>query len=449
MTSIFWFRRDLRLQDNPALLAASEAGDVLPVFIFSTDLGDDFDRPRIQFLVGSLKALDSDLGSNLVIRYGDPTEILAELCAEVNASTVYSTQSYSTYRRQEDEDVAEGLGAEGLSLELIGTPYAVEPGNVFNKSDLPFKVFTPFYKAWSQHSVDEPLGTAEAKWVTSRSSQPLPEVSAPPEFLPAPGEAAAHARVEEFIKESATEYNKTRNNPGIDGTSKISHYLKWGTLHPRQVLVQLGDSPGEEVFRKEIAWREFYADVLFNWPSTANDVFNSKMENLAYDTGASADELFEAWAAGQTGYPIVDAGMRQLVETGWMHNRVRMIVASFLTKDLHIEWSRGAEFFMHHLADGDLASNAHGWQWTAGTGTDASPYFRVFNPSTQSKKFDPDGDYLREWLPEIAHLSNAHIHTPWLDPYGAPAGYPLPIVDHAQERLDALERYKAMKEALA
>ena len=225
----------------------------------------------------------------------------------------------------------------------------------------------------------------------------------------------------------------------------MSPYLKFGSIHPRTLLADL--APGDEAFRRELAWREFYAAVLHHWPDSARAYFVPGLAAMRYDTGAAADEHFAAWAAGRTGYPIVDAGMRQLLAQGWMHNRIRMIVASFLVKDLHLEWTRGARHFMRHLVDGDLASNSHGWQWTAGTGTDAAPYFRVFNPVLQGKKFDPDGAYIRRWVPELAELPAAEIHEPWRRPGGIPAGYAAPIVDHADERRESLARYAEIRRA--
>jgi deoxyribodipyrimidine photo-lyase len=238
------------------------------------------------------------------------------------------------------------------------------------------------------------------------------------------------------------DYKDVRNNPGIDGTSMLSAQLRFGVIHPRQLLAELPAGSGADHFRSEICWREFYADVTFHRPDSTWNNLQEKMNRLPVDTDARAKQRYVAWCEARTGYPIVDAGMRQMLTTGWMHNRVRMIVASFLVKDLHVPWQWGAAFFMRHLVDGDIASNNHGWQWTAGTGTDAAPYFRVFNPFGQSEKFDPDGTYLRTWIPEIADLDNTHIHAPWTLGLHAPAHYPAPIVDHAVEREEALARYK-------
>jgi deoxyribodipyrimidine photo-lyase len=221
----------------------------------------------------------------------------------------------------------------------------------------------------------------------------------------------------------------------------MSVYLKYGNIHPRTLLADLGSA--DETYRKELAWREFYAAVLHFHPSSAREYYRPELARMTYSTGARAEADFAAWQQGKTGYPIVDAGMRQLLAQGWMHNRLRMIVASFLVKDLHLEWTAGARHFMNHLVDGDLASNQHGWQWTAGTGTDAAPYFRIFNPTTQGLKFDPNGEYVRRWVPELRGLSGAQVHEP--AKHGAVEGYPAPIADHAKEREVALARYQATR----
>ena len=259
--------------------------------------------------------------------------------------------------------------------------------------------------------------------------------------LPDAGEQAALAAWASFRDAHLAHYDTDRNRPDLDHTSRMSPHLKLGTIHPRTMLADCGRVGAP--YARQLAWRDFYANVLHHWPDSAHGYFKPEMATMTYDTGAAADRAFEAWASGTTGFPIVDAGMRQLLATGWMHNRVRMIVASFLVKDLHLEWTRGARHFMDHLIDGDLANNQHGWQWVAGTGTDASPYFRVFNPISQGQKFDPRGDYVRRWVPELKALSGKAVHEPWAaDP--VPVGYPAPIVDHATERVEALERYAAV-----
>ena len=262
--------------------------------------------------------------------------------------------------------------------------------------------------------------------------------------LPEPGEAAAQRAARRFWDTHLDRYDEQRNDPGADATSRLSPYLKWGCLHPRQLLSKLGTTAAERTFRTELCWREFYADVLHHRPETARRAFAPRMAGIEVD-GRGTSPRFDAWRDGRTGYPIVDAGMRQLVAEGWMHNRVRMLVASFLVKDLHLDWTRGARHFMEHLVDGDLASNQHGWQWVAGTGTDAAPYFRIFNPVTQGERFDPRGTYVRRWVPELATVTDRFVHHPWDDPDGPPAGYPAPMLDHAEEREEALRRYAVVR----
>jgi deoxyribodipyrimidine photo-lyase len=244
-------------------------------------------------------------------------------------------------------------------------------------------------------------------------------------------------------------YAEERDRPDLDATSRLSAYLKVGAIHPRTLLAELApdsaDAPGDAAFRAELAWREFYADVLHHHPDSARGYLRPQLAALPYVEGDLLAERLEAWAAGRTGYPLVDAGMRQLAAEAWMHNRVRMVTASFLVKDLKVEWQHGARHFLRHLADGDLASNQHGWQWVAGCGTDAAPYFRIFNPVAQSRRFDPSGAYLRRWLPELRDLGPSEIHEPWRLRDGPPNGYPLPMVDHAEERVAALTAYDALR----
>jgi deoxyribodipyrimidine photo-lyase len=263
--------------------------------------------------------------------------------------------------------------------------------------------------------------------------------------LPAAGESAARERWESFKDGALHAYATGRNKPGVAGTSQLSVHLKYGTIHPRTLLAELPPGEGGEAVRREVVFRDFYADVLWHRPESARTELQPAMAALEYDEGPEADARFAAWAQGRTGFPIVDAGMRQLATEAWVHNRVRMVVASFFCKDLHLHWRRGARHFMQHLRDGDLASNQQGWQWVAGTGTDPSPYFRIFNPVTQGKQHDPDGAYLRRYLPELRDVEGPLVHEPWKLPGGPPNGYPLPIVDHAAERAESLRRYADVK----
>jgi deoxyribodipyrimidine photo-lyase len=441
--SIMWFRRDLRIGDNPALLEAIASGDeIIPVFILDKKLIDATGSKRLAYLGQSLRALDESLDNNLHVMVGDQVEVLTELMKRYGATSVHISAEYEPYGSARDARIE----AAGISLTRTGSPYAVAPGRVLKPSDAtPYKVYTPFYRAWCLHGWRKPVEAPKKINAVKPASTdrnfpdwPMPEGVQ----ITAAGEKAALARWKFFQKNGLDKYDEARNLAGIDGTSKLSAHLKWGEIHPRTLLAPLGESKAHDTFRKEIAWREFYADVLFNNPHTEKDYYSPKFAEMRYN---KPDAHFDAWKAGKTGYPFVDAAMRQLVHEGWMHNRTRMVVASFLVKDLHLEWQLGADFFMEHLVDFDVASNAHGWQWTAGTGTDASPYYRVFNPIEQGKRFDENGDYIRKYVPELAHLSAAEIHEPWLYLDGYSKGYSERIVDHAVERLESLERLKEIK----
>ena len=444
--SIIWFRRDLRIGDHPALIAAIASSDeVIPLFILDKQQIEEAGSKLLAYMSNSLRALDASLENRLHIIEGDQVEVLKELIELYGVTEVHISEEPERYGAERDARVE----AAGIPLIRTGSPYAVYPGRVVKPSDAtPYKVYTPFYKNWCIHGWRPPAPTPkEIKApVPPAKYRAFPDFAAPAgtNIIEA-GEAAALKRFKEFSKSALDSYDENRNFAGIDGTSKMSSYLKFGEIHPRTILDRLGDSAGENVFRKEIAWREFYADVLWHNPNTVTEYYSPVYAEMRYDTGASADEKFEAWKAGKTGFPMVDAGMRQLLEAGWMHNRVRMIVASFLVKDLHLEWQQGAAWFEENLSDFDPASNAHGWQWTAGCGTDASPYYRVFNPILQGLKFDPNGDYVRKYIPELAHIEGAAVHEPWLLIDGLANGYPAPILDHAKERDESLARLKELK----
>ena len=455
--TVIWFRRDLRTGDHPALLAAlAEArsggggGAVLALFVLDEALLGPAGAPRTAWLFRSLRALSASIDGALVVRRGDPVEVVPAVAAEVGAARVHVSADAGPYGRRRDEAVAAALAADGRALVRTGTPYAIGPGSVVKADGTPYAVFTPFSRAWDDHGAPGPAEALpdDVRWVRRIEGVGVPE---DPDLgstvLPEVGEEAAHERWEEFL-EVLDAYDTDRERPDLAGTSSLSAHLKYGEIHPRTLLADLRgrSSAGARTFRTELVWREFYADVLWHRPETAREYYRPELRTMRWDAGQHADELVEAWKDGRTGFPFVDAGMRQLAAEGWVHNRLRMVVASFLVKDLHVDWPVGARHFMAALRDGDLASNNHGWQWTAGTGTDASPFFRVFNPVTQGQKFDPDGAYVRRYVPELRHLAGKKTHTPWEVEGGYDHDYPRRVVDHAHEREDALERYAQARE---
>lgn len=448
--AVMWFRRDLRIDDHAALAAAASEGDVIGLFVVDPAFAGAGGTGRERFMREAVASLSAQMGGSLVIKVGDPVTVLTELMAQTGARTVYVSREYTPYGRNRDARVAEALSAVGGRLRGVGSNYIVEPGRVLKASGDPYSVFTPFSKVWRTLATSPAIGVpAHISWVnlpsdpwphgSDRSAGPQDPVPAPvlspPWFSAEPG--AVQSRWEQFCGSAVAGYHKDRDRAAIDGTSRLSVALRWGLVHPRSLMADLAvigagiDEQGQEgirVFTSELAWREFYADVLFHKPETAWKNLNPKMDPIVVDTDAAARERFSRWTRGETGFGIVDAGMRQLLATGWMHNRVRMIVASFLVKDLHLPWQWGARHFMNYLHDGDLASNQHGWQWAAGTGTDAAPYFRVFNPHTQMERYDPTGAYCAQWIPE------------W-----GTARYVAPMVDHGAERIEALARYSAIR----
>ena len=446
-TSIIWFRRDLRLADHPALLAALAHGTTTPLFVLDPLFVERSGAARFAFLLRNIRALDGSMNRALVVRHGDPLDIVPRFAKEVGADKVFISADFGPYGSQRDTEVAARLAAMKVELVPVGSPYAVNPGTIRKSDGRPFAVFTPFSRAWVGHGWPAPLPAP-----TSMNFRGAPEVKcdgipADPQLtaeLPPAGEEAAWDRWEHFAGDALSRYKDERNAPAIDGSSKLSPYLRFGVLHPRQLLAELRPDAHHDVYRSELCWRDFYADVLHHQPHTTWKNLQPKMEALPVDTDARAKQRFAVWCAGQTGYPIVDAGMRQMLATGWMHNRVRMIVASFLVKDLHLPWQWGAKFFMQQLVDGDIASNNHGWQWTAGTGTDAAPYFRIFNPLLQAEKFDPTGAYVRTWVPELAGVPDKFVHAPNENPAGLPKGYVAPMVEHKAERDESLRRYKVV-----
>ena len=439
-TSVMWFRRDLRVRDNPALHAAAQDGPVLPLFVLDPALWGPAGPSRRAYLVASLRALRQDVPVSVV--RGDPVRRVVLAAKEVGAEQVHVAEDYGPYGRERDDAVADALGSAGIELVRTGSPYAVAPGRVTNGSGDPYQVFTPFSKAWRQHGWPGPAPSPrQPRWRHLKETADLPDPPLPADLdLPEAGEEAARRAWQRFLGQ-VDAYDRQRDHPGVDGTSRMSHHLKYGEVHPRTLLADLEGlrGKGPHTYETELAWREFYADVLYRRPDSARDYYKPDFGRMRYVRVGGATSGFTEWQEGRTGFPIVDAGMRQLRHIGWMHNRLRMITASFLVKDLHIEWQHGARHFLHWLVDGDLASNNHGWQWTAGSGTDAAPFFRIFNPTTQGRRFDADGTYIRTWVPELVDAEDPH------EPSEADrerSGYPRPIVDHREERQEALDRYQ-------
>ena len=451
--SLLWFRRDLRISDHPALLAACEvATSVLPVFVLDPRLLR-VDRPRSRRLVASVRALADALEGRLVVRAGDPVEVIPDLAREVGADTVHVTRETTPFGRRRDAVVEAALGRDHRRLIATGTPYAAGPGLVVTRGGAPHRVFTPFAKAWRAHGSPPPAPPPQRiPWFDGDvGGVALPAVPPSGRSGGVAGELAARQSWLDFLAGGRLgHYSRDRDRPDLDATSRMSIPLKYGEIHPRTLLTDIASHPDggttdAATFVTQLAWREFYADVLWHWPDSAWQDLRPELTRMAYDSGPETDRLVEAWRQGRTGYPIVDAGMRQLLAEGWMHNRLRMVTASFLTKDLHVWWPVGARHFLDHLLDGDIASNNHGWQWLAGTGTDAAPYVRVFNPVRQGRRFDPDGDHVRRWVPELAHVPGAAVHEPWDHENGYDHGYPRRVVDHDDERREALARYELVR----
>jgi deoxyribodipyrimidine photo-lyase len=445
MPALLWFRRDLRLGDNPALaqaVKAAENQDVLACFVLDPRLENSSGPRRLQFLGDALRQLHKDLDGRLLVIRGRPEQRIPLIAKKIGASTVHVSQDFAPFGRRRDERVRAALGS--VPLVATGSPYLVSPGRVTKPNGEPYRVFTPFLRAWREVGWRKPArsGADSARWIdpeqlSLRTCQiPDPGVALHVDA----GEPAALKQWKVFTENRVDRYGTDRDRPDLEGTSGMSAHLKFGTIHPRTMVAALEmRNDGAQKYLRELAFRDFYADVLNHWPHSAWHNWNSDFDAIKTDTAAPAKRRFESWKAGETGFPIVDAGMRQLRETGFMHNRVRMVVASFLVKDLHLPWQWGAEWFLEQLTDGDMANNQHGWQWCAGCGTDAAPYFRVFNPATQGEKFDPSGEYIRRWVAELRDADDPHLRKGT-----RPRGYPDPIVDHSAERTEALNRYHSL-----
>ena len=463
---IFWFRRDLRLSDNRALVEAARRGDgrVVPVFVIDPDIAASSGPARAAYLEDTLRALDASLDGHLVLRRGDPAVELVDVARETGAHDVVATEDFAPAGRSRDARVQNALARAGVTARFHDSPYAVRPGTVRTKTGTPCKVFTPFRRGWENVPLVEPLDRiAGVTWegATTVDVSELAQVVARrrpgyfgnlpddvPRFDQRVGEEGAHATLQEFLTR-VDAYAQTRNLPAVEGTSRLSTHLRFGTIHPRQVLAATNAlSQGGEVFHSELCWREFYADVLFHHPDSTWRELQPAMSHLRVDRDRAAVARFQRWARGETGYPLVDAGMRQLLAEGWMHNRVRMVCASFLVKHLHLDWRWGARWFMWRLIDGDVASNQHGWQWTAGTGTDASPFHRIFNPTLQAERFDPEGLYVRRYVSELVDVPAPQCLQPGAgEGLLAPTEYVAPMIDAAVERHVALARFHEAREA--
>ncbi|MGO8770943.1 MAG: cryptochrome/photolyase family protein [Mycobacterium sp.] len=440
MPTLLWFRRDLRLRDHPALAAAARNEDVLACFVLDPRLEASSGRRRLQFLGDSLRQLRDDLDGRLLVTRGKPEQQIPRIAKEIGAASVHVSEDFAPFGKRRDERVRTALGS--VPLVATGSPYLVSPGRVVKKDGSPYRVFTPFLRQWREVGWRAPAkpSAGSARWLEPAGLAIMPcEIPDPgPALDVAAGEQAALDQWKSFVGEGLKRYGEDRNRPDLNGTSRMSAHLKFGTIHPRTMVADLDmRSPGAQAYLRELAFRDFYADVLHHWPASSWRNWDSDFDVIQTDSGAEAKRRFESWKAGETGFPLVDAGMRQLRETGFMHNRVRMIVASFLVKDLHLPWQWGAEWFLEQLVDGDVANNQHGWQWCAGCGTDAAPYFRIFNPTTQGEKFDPSGDYIRRWVPELRSADDVHLRKG-----ERPQGYPAPMVDHGAERAEALRRYQ-------
>ncbi|HEY9682187.1 MAG TPA: deoxyribodipyrimidine photo-lyase [Drouetiella sp.] len=481
MTShaLVWFRQDLRLADNPALHDALKRGySVVPVYIHAP--GEEGKWPpggATRFwLHQSLKSLSADLHaleSKLTLRSAESSlDELRKLVEETGSTAVFWNRRYEPAAIERDTKIKEALSKDGIEVHSYNASLLFEPWTIMNKSDKPFKVFTPFWRhCISLAEPPEPLNAPDKIKSPAKfpKSEKLNEWKLEPVIKWAegirqawtPGEKGAEAQVEKLLRDVLEKYGEGRNRPDRVGVSRISPHLHFGEIGPRQIWHRVKDEvgtsrgakskEGAQIYLKEIIWREFAYHLLFHFPHTDTAPLDEKFHHFPYKRDARA---LKRWQKGLTGYPLVDAGMRELWTTGWMHNRVRMVVGSFLVKDLLLPWQAGAKWFWDTLVDADLAANTMGWQWVAGCGADAAPYYRVFNPVLQGKKFDPDGDYVRKWVPELAALAGDKIHTPWLlsdaelEQAGIVLGdtYPRPIVDHSVARLRALNALKSIKE---
>lgn len=473
---IFWFRRNLRIADNPGLYAATKTGrPVIPLYILDKNAGSPPGGASHWWLSLSLAQLDAELkqyGSCLVLRKGEFGKEVKRLAEETGASAVHFTRGYEPDIVSLEDRLKYELVDAGTACTRFGGQLLIEPEDVASTSGEPYRVFTPFYKAClGKEPIREVVATprefrAPGQWPDSdrlrdwKLEPSTPDWASEMRQFWTPGEEGAKRRLKAFFDVGLEDYADKRDRPDLDGTSCLSPHLAFGEISPRQIWHAIRHAAernsdlgsGAKSFIRELYWREFSAHLLFHWPSLPEKPFRAEFVYLPWQ---SDKEKLRAWQKGRTGYPIVDAGMRQLWALGWMHNRVRMIAASLLTKHLLIHWRKGAAWFQDTLVDADLANNSASWQWIAGAGADAAPYFRIFNPILQGRKFDPEGNYVRQWVPELSSLSKEHIHAPWnapdslLEKAGITLGkdYPYPVIEHKKGREQALKAYEAMKAA--
>jgi deoxyribodipyrimidine photo-lyase len=446
-TSVVWFRRDLRLHDHPGLAAAISDGDsIAPLFVIDDRLlsGRFRSSNRLWFMRGSVSALAGTLtgrGARLAVERGDPSEVVPAFAVAVGAGRVIASRDYAPYGRERDDRVAAALARRGIGWATFPGLLIHEPEEVTTAEGTGFRVFGPFQRSWLQNIEREVLPAPDSvpgcgKAVGRTIEDLLDPVTPTAELalLPVPGEDAARDRLARWTGSQALDrYATDRDRLDIDGTSRLGQDLRWGLLSPSEVALRSrGPGDGPRRFLSEFAWRDFYAHLLWHEPRAARASLRSALERVAWERDS---RVIDAWRTGRTGFPVVDAAMRQLTTSGWMHNRARMIAASVLTKHLGVDWRVGERHFMEHLIDGDPSSNNGGWQWAASTGTDAQPWFRIFNPTLQAIRHDPDGAYVRRWLPELAELEGGAVHTP------PPGSYLAPIVDHREARGRALTAY--------
>ena len=447
-TSVVWFRRDLRLHDHPALSAAQADGErIAPLFVIDERLqtGRFRSANRLWFMRGSVSALATALevrGAPLSVVRGDPSEVVPAFAAAVGAGRVVASRDYTPYGRGRDDRVAAALGRRDIAWSTLPGLLIHEPEDIAAANGRPFRLFGPFQRAWLERPERDILAAPDAiagvgKAHGGRVEDLLEGItpSADPALLPAPGEGPARERLARWAESRALDrYATDRDRLDLEGTSRLGQDLRWGLISPSAVRERCaGPGEGRRRFLSELAWRDFYAHLLWHEPRLGRTSFRPSLDQVAWEHNP---RVIDAWRTGRTGYPIVDAAMHQLTTSGWMHNRARMIAASFLTKHLGVDWRVGEQYFMEHLIDGDPASNNGGWQWAASTGTDAQPWFRIFNPTLQATRHDPDGAYVRRWVPELAGTPREAVHAP------PPGTYLAPIVDHRQARAQALAAYR-------